>query len=246
MEVKNLDNNHNCIICNTVIQKWISDCLLCTNCFHITSKKNTINQLVPDFSISNLNLMSFQNKTIKIIDLNFNNSQILDNFEDFFNNKKVNTLTVGITPSSFTNMEFKDHRIINKMLNRDTCLELQGLYSNFDIIIYNNIQNHNNPHAILDYCKSISNKDSFIYLTTNKNITSLSNFSTNSMNQLCNRNNLILNNIYINQDGNRIYEIVYNRTQNSNVINILYNEMINNYYEEQLYYSVYLHWLCYN
>lgn len=206
----------NCEICNNeMINVFLF--IYCPNCFHkqecLKLQKNPKlinNEVIID--ILDTNNFDFKSP-IKILDLNFKNTNILNNVKKYFHYKNLETISVGFTA-------YKKENYYNyKIISNENDLHI---YEKFDIIIIENLEN---PYKTIKFCKSITHENSIIYVNN-----TYSKFTTNSMNYLCNRNNLILNNIYDN-----IYEIRYNKTYNSNTIDILYNEMINGYYDNELY-----------
>lgn len=202
---------------------------------------------------------------IKVLDIACNDGSQLDAFEkiESMYQHRVKFIRVGVDPAeNIYNSISKDknHDILCEYFQQKTVDKLKKKYGSFDIIIAQHVVAHvQNPSEFLRLCKQLIKEENgsdgiCLIQTSQKDMVSkaefdtvyhehLSFFNTNSMKYICNRNDLSLNNVDNAdiQGGSYIFEVVkYTPTTNedfqkSNTIEVLYEEMCNGLYSDELY-----------
>jgi len=273
--------NHLCDICNNNVKidfinlskeqsKDTCNLKICNNCFHIQSNndKCTYKNLDTKDNLFKLIVNKIEsnkfNKSIKILNINDNNTKILDDLY-FIYNRNIKTVSLS---NLFYPSFFSKHICYKQDLTDWSFEMIKNLYNTFDIIILNSTLTFNkNINDILEKCKKLSNKNTVLFSTSydilnihshvfflnlNNNIKNI--FNTNSMNRLCNKHNLQLINKHIvpsitEKDYNKI--VIYEIGTNTNILNNnsnlitedLYNEITLNLYDENIYKSISNNWI---
>lgn len=253
----------------------------CHNCFHVqlncivTPEKlfnkylyvsgisKTLKEYFYNFALNSLVALKKNNpnasnkKVIKILDIACNDATQLDMYRKVILdiNSDVEIITVGVDPAKniyeTISKNKTEHDIYCEFFTSETTTKLLKKYSDFDIIIAQNVFAHiDYPSAFLYLCKILMNKESLLLIQTSQKNMILNNefdtayhehlsfFNTNSMNQLCNKNNLFLNNVKsVPIHGTSyLFEIgLIQNIDNSNTIEVLMDEMDNGLFEEKTY-----------
>jgi nucleoside-diphosphate-sugar epimerase/ubiquinone/menaquinone biosynthesis C-methylase UbiE len=147
---------------------------------------------------------------IKILDIACNDGSQLDAFKNILGNDCV---TVGVDPakniySEFTSKKLQHHIYCN-FFNQDITDNLLKTFYKFDIIVAQNVFAHvNNPSEFLNCCRQLLSDSGTLYIQTSQKDMILQNqfdtcyhehlnfFNSNSMNLLCKKNKLFLNNVF--------------------------------------------------
>lgn len=189
---------------------------------------------------------------IKILDIANNDCSQLDAYHNLSKQSCINIITVGVDPSEniYKNISSKktEHDIYCDFFGKSICEKIIKKYNknSFDIIVAQNVFAHlDNVNDFL-YCVNelLSEKGILIIQTSQKNLIindefdscyheHLSFFNTNSMNRLCQKNGLVLNNVM--EDSihgtSYIFEITKKISKNSNVVEILLQEIESGLYD---------------
>lgn len=190
--------------------------------------------------------------TIKVLDIACNDGSQLDAFIDVAKNMNINVITTGVDPAENLHSvsTSKGHDVFCGFFNDDAVNYLSEKYGTFDLVIAQNVFAHiNYPNDFLSMCKKIMHANSLLYIQTSqaKMIQNhefdtayhehLSFFSTNSMKYLCDKNELFLNRVDLkNIHGTSyVFEITTKTTNDSNVVNVLLDEMDESLYAYDTY-----------
>lgn len=241
------------------------------NYIYISGTSKTLCNYFYDFA-KNI-LQSFLNKNIdkngikeiKILEIACNDGNQLDVFHLLskeLNLDNIKITTVGVDPAEniYNNItsKKKEHDIYCDFFNQNTIDKLKIKYDNFDIIIGENVFAHiDYPSEFLNLCKKIMNDNTILYIqTSQKNMIienqfdtvyheHLSFFNVKSMNILCEKNDLFLNNIYENEihGTSYIFEINKTKISNSNTKDMLLYEEKKGLYSEEIYKNYYFNCL---
>jgi len=223
---------------------------------------NTLKKYFYNFALNSLILFKKNNpykddkKVIKILDIACNDGTQLDMYRKVISDIGgiVEIITVGVDPAQNiydTISKYKtEHDIYCEFFSGSTIAKLLKKYESFDIIIAQNIFAHiNYPSAFLNLCKNLMYKESLLLIQTSQKNMILNNefdtayhqhlsfFNTNSMNQLCSKNGVFLNNVnFVDIDGTSyLFEIGLTQHDNSNTISVLMDEMDSGLFEEKTY-----------
>jgi nucleoside-diphosphate-sugar epimerase/2-polyprenyl-3-methyl-5-hydroxy-6-metoxy-1,4-benzoquinol methylase len=254
----------------------------CPNCFHVqlncvvkpeklfkkylyvSGTSNTLKEYFYNFALNSLvtlkknNPTSNDKKVIKILDIACNDGTQLDMYRKVISDVGgiVEIITVGVDPAQniydTISKHKTEHDIYCEFFSGSTMAKLLKKYSDFDIIIAQNVFAHiDYPSAFLNLCKTLMNKESLLLIQTSQKNMILNNefdtayhehlsfFNTNSMNQLCSKNGVFLNNVTsVNIHGTSyLFEIglTQNDNTNTNTISVLMDEMDQGLFEEKTY-----------
>jgi hypothetical protein len=274
--------NQLCDICNNNVkinfinlsneQSTSNPCNLkiCNNCFHIQSNndKCTYKNLDTKDSLFKLIVNKIEsnkfNNPIKILNMNDNNTKLLDDLY-FIYHRDIKTVSL----SNLFNPSFFSKHICYKDDLTDWSFEMiKNLYNTFDIIILNSTLTFNkNINDILEKCKKLSHKNTVLlstsydilnihshvfFLNLNNNIKNI--FNTNSMNRLCNKHDLqLINKHTVPSITEKYYNkiVIYeinastNKLKNNSnsITEDLYNEITLNLYDENIYKTISNNWI---
>jgi hypothetical protein len=202
---------------------------LCPNCFHLQINCNVnftnlnYNYNYEDINNDIIEEIIFNNKEKKIIYIDFQK----DNLKIILKNSKYNVSCKGYNCLLFD--------------------KLKKIYKTFDIIIVKNVFEH---EMMFDYVKQLMNDNSYLYIEANRknmifenkfdliNHKTLNFFNTISMNLLCNKNDLILCNVFMTNKydkNNYVFEISKKEKENSNLYETIKLELENGIYLEDNY-----------
>lgn len=239
---------------------------VCNNCFHL--QKNTQmssnitlghynTELYKEFVLQSVEKHHKNKKRIKILNINDNNTVLLDQLLNdicyIANLPKTSIHTVSLS-QNFNPSYFSKHKCYKDILSEDSLRYLKENYDSFDIIILNTtLLTSNNPTQILKQCSHLCNSNSSIiginyysinpidYMNIDKSLAQF--FNTNSLKHICEKNSLQLNNISTNANYS-FYELTSQHTKQlkRNVISNLYNEITTNTYCIELYNRITLQW----
>lgn len=229
--------------------------ILFKNYVYVSGTSKTNNQYFYDFAKTIL--MKETKKELKILDIACNDGSQLIAFENVINdlNLDIKLIKVGVDPAE--NIYDKYNEINKKHNNIIYCGFLNNViqilideYKTFDIIIAQNVFAHvENPNEFLKSCYDLCNNNSTIYIQTSQANMIIKNefdtvyhehisfFNTNSMMNLCTNNRLNLNNVSIVpiHGSSYLFEINKYKSDKSNVVDILYKEIKNDIYTDEMY-----------
>jgi 2-polyprenyl-3-methyl-5-hydroxy-6-metoxy-1,4-benzoquinol methylase len=193
---------------------------------------------------------------IKVLDIACNDGSQLDAFRTFINTRypNINIITVGVDPAEniYNQISSKkaEHDIYCDFFSQNTVNILKNKYDNFDIIIAQNVFAHiDYPKEFLNFAKQLMDDNSILYIQTSQKNMILENqfdtvyhehlsfFNSNSMNILCQQNNLVLNNVnesYI-HGISYIFEITKYIDTHSNTNDVLQYEKDIGLYSKETY-----------
>jgi len=232
------------------------------NYLYVSGTSNTLKTFFDEFALALL--FNYFNKPftstmsqIKILDIACNDGSQLDAFKNMFNNHfniDIDFITVGVDPAENIYNDISSHKthhdIYCDFFNQTTVDKLQKKYGTFDIIIAQNVFAHiDYPNEFLNYAKQLMKDTSMLYIQTSQKNMILKNqfdtayhehlsfFNTNSMNMLCQNNNMILSNVYEHNihGTSYIFEIILPETQSTNVYEVLAEETNQGLYSDITY-----------
>ena len=193
----------------------------CENCFHIQLNYNIFPKFINyNYPLIQIDTKKYQLKNNKVLFIDF----IPINNKDVIN---INSLEILNNPCILDQLKIK--------------------YNNFDIILIQNTFHYlNNYKNILQKIKNLMHYTSRVYIQTKKitlkypffnlSHTDFNFFNSKSMNLLCKNNNLILNNVFFDQNC-YIFEITNKLSPDSNTYSIIDDEFNDNIYNINLYKS---------
>jgi hypothetical protein len=200
---------------------------LCPNCFHLQINCNVYKKKHCD----NFNYKDTNNDIIKEIFVK--------------NDKKILYIDIEYNILKIKISEKLKYKINCEFLKEVTLHELKKIYKTFDVIIVKNVFDY---EMMFDYVKQLMNENSYLYIEANgKNMIfeknfelinhkSFNFFNTISMNLLCNKNDLILCNVFVSDnDKNYVFEISKKEKENSNLYQTIKLELENGIYFENNY-----------
>lgn len=208
-----------------------------------------------DFALSTLQrVVSLTNKNkIKVLDIAYNEPLQLDAFKTVANQLGVEIITVGVCMQNLNEASADlAHDVICGHFDTTSQSQLKEKYKVFDLIVAKNVfERVGNPQQLLQQCKRLCALDGLIYIQGsqanmifngefyNAHHEHLSFFNTNSMKLLCAQNDLVLNKIEYGITKpyctSYIFEISNSHTMDSNLGEILYDEMVKGLYSTELY-----------
>jgi hypothetical protein len=235
-----------CIICeNKLDYSKFKNFISCSNCFH--SQK---------FNITLAILHRYNNLTNKSIESNSSRMEIYNiyNWDSKLNKEDFND--IGLKDDNIKFTSYKYHDFIKQMMPNIVKLNKYDNESEYNLdigyidIIYleDTINCIKNSKELMDKFFNLIKTNGIIFIKINipvykdsyfgyksaqldKYKDVISNFTTNSMNQLCNKSNLILNYIIKSENDYIIYEITKVRTNDSNLFETLYDEILEGQYQ---------------
>lgn len=228
--ISNINCNINCNICNEkLLQQKNEEFFKCKKCFHIQKfiEKKIESNSNDDFYILSLFLLLryyYINKNIKTKTKLLIITDFIDKSQ-FVLLEKLKTMLKNI--GSFNNIY---PTIINfRSLEND---QDEKFYETYDIVLIQNFNKCENPAKIMNL---ISN-NFYIFINTKKyNTNGIKDddnnyFNSNSMKLLCEKNNLCLN-LVLHNGNDYFFEITKENTLDSNLIDELYNEIVDGIYD---------------
>lgn len=183
-------------------------------------------------------------KKIKVLDIACNDGSQLDEF------KLLDVTTVGVDPARnlYEKSRNKGHEIYCEYFDKNCAEKLLEKHGKFDIIIAQNVFAHvDDPETFLENCDMIMDKVLYIQTSQANMITNgeydtvyhehLSFFNTYSMNELCNRAEVVLNRVDITDIHGSSYkfEITREKTKDTNTVDKIYEEMDEKLYDDRTY-----------
>jgi hypothetical protein len=182
---------------------------------------------------------------------------LFDAFHDIIRKLKLENLeiiTIGVDPAENIYRDISsrksEHDIYCEFFTETTVNKLKEKHGSFDIIIAQNVFAHiDYPGDFLKYTKQLMNDNSSFYIQTSQKNMILNNqfdtvyhehlsfFNTKSMNILCERNGLILNNVHENDihGTSYIFEINKYKINYGNIDEILKKELNDGLYNDSTY-----------
>jgi nucleoside-diphosphate-sugar epimerase/SAM-dependent methyltransferase len=189
---------------------------------------------------------------IRVLDIACNDGSQLDAFKQVCEEEGIDVLTIGVDPAKnlYETSVSKGHKIHCDFFDDTLGESLKSMYGDFHIIIAQNVFAHvDSPGHFLDGCLKLMNDDSVVYIQTSqaKMIENsewdtayhehLSFFNSNSMNVLCKKRGVCLNRIDLTpiHGTSYVFEITKNTTEDSNTIDVIYDELTRGLYDEETY-----------
>ena len=186
------------------------------NYLYVSGTSKTLKKYFDEFAIFTLLQTEMTNKELKVLDIACNDGTQLDSFitqHELIDYKNINITTVGVDPAENIYNSISSHKtqhdIYCEFFTESTVNKLKKKYGKFDIIIAQNVFAHiDYPGEFLKYASELMDENSSLYIqTSQKNMVlenqfdtayheHLSFFNTNSMDKLCQKHDLVLNNIY--------------------------------------------------
>ena len=231
------------------------------NYLYVSGTSNTLKQFFNDFATALLfnqcMKMDCDNVSeLKVLDIACNDGSQLDAFHNFLNNieSHIKVTTVGVDPAENIYRDISSHKsehdIYCEFFSQSTVDKLKEKYGEFDIIIAQNVFAHiDYPSDFLKYAKQLMNDNTTLYIQTSQKNMILNNqfdtayhehlsfFNTNSMNILCQNNELVLSNVHEHpiHGTSYIFEIGKLQSGNTNVQDVVDQELQNGLYSHELY-----------
>lgn len=233
------------------------------NYVYVSGTSKTLNEYFENFALSSILRWGEYSEVaynkideIHVLDIGCNDGSQLDAYTNLSEKSDINIITVGVDAAQnvYENISSKKskHDIFCDFFGKKICEKIHKKYNknSFDIIVAQNVFAHlDNVNEFL-YCTNelLSEKGILIIQTSQKNLIindefdscyheHLSFFNTNSMKILCEKNGLILNNVK--EDSihgtSYIFEITKKLSKNSNVIEILMQEIQSGIYDKLTY-----------
>lgn len=232
----------NCHVCSTKNTEFLNytnyKLYYCPCCFHIQCQNFVKKNKNYNFQTNDEKIF-LNDKIKKNIFLNSLHSKHFDilNISEISIDIEVNATEV--------NRNVTINNINEKNINDKISKKLKESYNSFDIIIDLNILDYsNNPNQILKNYEHLCNNETIIYINTKKSPlinfdfpryhNQISFFNINSMKYLCSQNNLIVNNVYKEND-NILFEISKMQKKDTNMIKELLNEIEYEIYDDEIY-----------
>lgn len=268
--------NETCLICssNNTISDFLivssNSCInLCQNCFHLQRSNLMYNSCKKNIHFNENLYKSFiikcfnkhKNKErIKILNINDNNTNILDDLlDDILNTTqlpksyiKTVSLSLNFNPSFFSK-----HKCYKDVLSENSVQYIKNEYDTFDFIILNTtLINSIDPNNVLKLCYTLCNSDTNIVLINYHSMSPLDYmnidislqhfFNTNSLKLLCLKNMFMLNDVDEFENNWTFYEITYQHKEynSKNIVSKLYNDILNNIYDMDTYDQIKQIWFC--
>jgi hypothetical protein len=203
-----------------------------------------------DFNTNDIKILVVNDKTSEFIDRIY--SSLLDKIS------KYNIKTVSVSP--FYNSSFFSTHVHYKYNLTDYITDIiKKEYDNFDIIILNDtLTNNENPGFILNNCKKLCKKNSLIIsqhihskILSSIELLNLKNttcniFNINSLDTLCKKLQLQLHHIkYINTSTFLSFIINNNEWITQQIVDVLYEEIVDNIYDDSTYTYISNYWNTY-
>jgi nucleoside-diphosphate-sugar epimerase/2-polyprenyl-3-methyl-5-hydroxy-6-metoxy-1,4-benzoquinol methylase len=231
------------------------------NYLYVSGTSNTLNKFFQEFAVATLfyhcgKVDCTDVTELKVLDIACNDGSQLDAFQNFINNLEshLKITTVGVDPAENIYRDISSHKpehdIYCEFFSQSTVDKLKEKYGQFDIIIAQNVFAHiDYPNEFLSFASQLMNDNSSLYIQTSQKNMILQNqfdtayhehlsfFNSNSMNILCHRNNLILNNVHEHDihGTSYIFEINKQPTQFTNVQEVLQKELNDGLYTDMTY-----------
>jgi hypothetical protein len=253
-----------CNVCNRDdIKKLYNNFYICLYCFH-TSKHSDDIVIKPNFTrdynvseyhdyiLSEINNLDIDESSIlKILVINDRDTKLIDNIYNDLLQKRSKYSLKTVSLSTYYNNSFFSPHFHNKYHLSDYITDiLKDDYESFDIIILNEILTYDkNIRDIMSYCKRLSNEKTVLFSINLNNymvyssdifkidryITNL--FTTNSFKRLCSDFEFNIQNSKCLDKGWFVYKFDTTKQLkiNKDVVNILYDEMVQNIYDGPVY-----------
>lgn len=191
-------------------------------------------------------------KQLRVLDIACNDGSQLDAFQKVCEKEGIDVITVGVDPAKnlYNVSSSKGHTIHCDFFNEQLSASLKTIYGEFDVIIAQNVFAHvDSPGEFLDGCRNLMHDKSMTYIQTSqaKMIENgewdtayhehLSFFNGNSMNTLCKKIGVSLNKIDFTpiHGTSYLFEITNIPTNDTNTIDVIYEEMIKGLYSNETY-----------
>jgi 2-polyprenyl-3-methyl-5-hydroxy-6-metoxy-1,4-benzoquinol methylase len=250
---------HYCNSCfHTQLNCVVTPEKLFKNYLYVSGTSKTLQNFFHEFAVATLFMQCEVDDLteIKILDIACNDGSQLDAFRNFVGNieSHVTVTTVGIDPAENIYKDISSHKsehdIYCEFFTQSTVDKLKQKYGKFDIIIAQNVFAHiDYPNDFLNYTNQLMHSNSSLYIQTSQKNMILQNqfdtayhehlsfFNSNSMNILCQNNNLTLNNIHEHEihGTSYIFEITKSQSDCSNVAEILQKEFDEGLYANPTY-----------
>jgi nucleoside-diphosphate-sugar epimerase/2-polyprenyl-3-methyl-5-hydroxy-6-metoxy-1,4-benzoquinol methylase len=252
---------HYCNSCfHTQLNCVVTPEKLFKNYLYVSGTSKTLQNFFHEFATAILFIQAGKSnddlEEIKVLDIACNDGSQLDAFQNFVNNieSHIKITTVGVDPAENIYKDISSHKfehdIYCEFFSQSTVDKLKEKYGTFDIIIAQNVFAHiDYPSDFLKYTNQLMHTDSSLYIqTSQKNMIMqnqfdtayhehLSFFNANSMNILCQNNNLSLNNVHEHDihGTSYIFEIAKTKSEYCNVTDIIDKEFDDGLYSDSTY-----------
>lgn len=255
---------HYCVNCFHVqLNCIVSPDILFKDYIYVSGTSKTLRDYFDDFALSSIARWSEYSKVtegkidkISVMDIASNDCSQLDAYTKLGISSGINITTVGIDPAENIYKNISSHKtehdVYCEFFGQNSVDKLKKKYGkeNFDIIVCQNVFGHiHNVSEFLTCAKQLLSEKGILFIqTSQKNLIindefdscyaeHASFFNTNSMKLLCEKNGLILNNVMEDpiHGTSYIFEITKKLSEDSNVHQILFNEMESGLYSKSTY-----------
>ena len=222
------------------------------NYVYTSGTSKTLQRYFKEFALQTLSKIDKNKSEVRILDIACNDGSQLDMFYECMVNRKI--VTVGVDPAENIYKKIssykKRHDIHCEFFTQTTVNKLVEKYGYFDIIIAQNVFAHiDNPGEFLKNARQLMNNESYLYIQTSQKNMILENqfdtayhehlsfFNVKSMKILCDKNDVVLCNVYENDihGTSYIFEVKTNQIEDSNVDKVLKHEDERGLYSKNTY-----------
>ena len=230
------------------------------NYLYVSGTSKTLKKYFDEFAIFTLVQTDMSSKKLKVLDIACNDGTQLDSFLNqptLIDYTKLDITTVGVDPAENIYNNISSHKtqhdIYCEFFTESTVDKLKKKYGKFDIIIAQNVFAHiDYPGEFLKYARELMDDNSSLYIQTSQKNMILENqfdtayhehlsfFNAKSMDKLCQKNDLVLNQVYDSDIHGTSYIFKINKIEhdNSNKITMLNEELEKGLYSD-ITYSLY-------
>lgn len=227
------------------------------NYLYVSGTSKTLKKYFDEFAIFTLLQTDMTNKKLKVLDIACNDGTQLDSFlnqHELIDYSKLDITTVGVDPAENIYNSISSHKtqhdIYCEFFTESTVDKLKKKYGKFDIIIAQNVFAHiDYPGEFLKYASELMDDNSSLYIQTSQKNMILENqfdtayhehlsfFNANSMDKLCQKHDLVLNNVYESDihGTSYIFKINTKVDDNSNKNEVLKDESNKGIYSDMTY-----------
>lgn len=227
------------------------------NYLYVSGTSKTLKKYFDEFAIFTLVQTDMSSKRLKVLDIACNDGTQLDSFLDqpnLIDYTKLDITTVGVDPAENIYNSISSHKtqhdIYCEFFTESTVDKLKKKYGKFDIIIAQNVFAHiDYPGDFLKYARELMDDNSSLYIQTSQKNMILENqfdtayhehlsfFNAKSMDKLCQKSDLVLNQVYDSYIHGTSYIFKINKIEhdNSNKITMLNEELDKGLYSDTTY-----------
>lgn len=232
--------------------------VLFKNYLYVSGTSNTGKQYFYDFAKRTVQRVKLNrclihpHNKLRVLDIACNDGSQLDAFKKVCEEEGIDVLTVGVDPAKnlYDIASSKGHTIHCEFFDDNLGATLKSIHGEFDVIIAQNVFAHvDSPGKFLEGCVKLMHDNSLIYIQTSqaKMIENgewdtayhehLSFFNSNSMNVLCKKYGVSLNRVDLTpiHGTSYVFEITKKSTDDSNTVDVIYEELEKALYTEDTY-----------